>query len=98
MCRPGLPPLPPGCEIKQRRAPPVARVDSPPPVPRREQPHQAPHHYCSILERERNITSKEEESYNSYLHTIANGLQMKVWPADHSVPNTVPTNRNKKAM
>uniref|UniRef100_I1PMJ9 Uncharacterized protein n=1 Tax=Oryza glaberrima TaxID=4538 RepID=I1PMJ9_ORYGL len=47
MCHPGLPLLPPGCEVKRRRAPPVARVGSPPPVPRREQPHQAqPHHYC----------------------------------------------------
>uniref|UniRef100_A0A0D3EUR4 Uncharacterized protein n=1 Tax=Oryza barthii TaxID=65489 RepID=A0A0D3EUR4_9ORYZ len=31
MCHPGLPLLPPGCEVKRRRAP----------------PHQAqPHHYC----------------------------------------------------
>ncbi|KAF0917134.1 hypothetical protein E2562_016935 [Oryza meyeriana var. granulata] len=44
MCHPGLPPLPPGCKAKRRRAPPGAGAGSPP-VPRREQP-QAQHHYC----------------------------------------------------
>ncbi|KAG8078142.1 hypothetical protein GUJ93_ZPchr0007g5730 [Zizania palustris] len=40
MCHPGMPP---GCEVKRRRAPPGAGLGSPP-VPRREQPR--PRHYC----------------------------------------------------
>ncbi|KAG8055190.1 hypothetical protein GUJ93_ZPchr0001g30114 [Zizania palustris] len=45
MCHPGLPPLPPGCEVKRRRAPPGAAGGAgSQPVPRRDQPQ--PHHYC----------------------------------------------------